>query len=67
MLTSHLALTALRNQFTVKTNEGTISPQDARLVLAREWMEADPSAQELFALWEGANQVRIPPIFLPAG
>ncbi|THH13851.1 hypothetical protein EW146_g6413 [Bondarzewia mesenterica] len=50
------ALTALRNQFTIKTGEGTVSPQDERLLLAKEWMGAAPGAQELFKIWQGANQ-----------
>ncbi|CDO76370.1 hypothetical protein BN946_scf185011.g34 [Trametes cinnabarina] len=49
------ALTALRNQLTVWPSEGPIAVNDARLVLAKEWLEADPGAQELFAIWESAN------------
>ncbi|KAH9853304.1 ribosome 60S biogenesis N-terminal-domain-containing protein [Lenzites betulinus] len=49
------SLTALRNQLTVKTSERSVAVNDERLVLAREWLEADPGAQELFQIWESAN------------
>ncbi|KAI0352520.1 hypothetical protein OH77DRAFT_1523331 [Trametes cingulata] len=48
-------LNALRNQFTVKTSEGTVAVNDERLVLAKEWLEVDPGAQVLFGIWESAN------------
>ena len=52
------ALTGLRNQLTVKYNESTPPPDDDRIRLAREWMEASPGAKELFDLWTTINQVR---------
>ncbi|KAL7281927.1 hypothetical protein ACG7TL_003394 [Trametes sanguinea] len=48
-------LNALRNQLTVRPSEGPIAVNDARLVLAKEWLEVDPGAQELFAIWEATN------------
>ena len=50
------ALTALRNQFSVKLNE-VVSPQDERLLLCQHWMELSPGAQDIFEAWEGSNQV----------
>ncbi|KAJ8490078.1 hypothetical protein ONZ51_g2525 [Trametes cubensis] len=48
-------LNALRNQFTIKPSEGSIAVNDERLVLAKEWLDVDPGAQELFTIWESAN------------
>ena len=58
-----LALTSLRNQLTVRYNEPTLSPDDGRIRLAREWMETSPGATELFGLWTTINQVRL--VYLP--
>lgn len=56
---SQTALTALRNQITIKIGEPTpISPQDERLLLVQHWLDVVPGAQDLFALWEISNQVR---------
>ncbi|KZT00261.1 uncharacterized protein LAESUDRAFT_688308 [Laetiporus sulphureus 93-53] len=49
------ALTALRNQLTVKHDEPLISPSDSRLLLIKSWLELSPGAQDLFAVWEAAN------------
>ncbi|KAI0269360.1 ribosome 60S biogenesis N-terminal-domain-containing protein [Gloeopeniophorella convolvens] len=54
------ALTALRNQLTIKSNEGPVQPQDERLALVQSWMEVAPGAQSIFAIWEGANQRQHP-------
>lgn len=51
------ALTALRNQLTVRPDE-TVSPQDERVLLAQNWMDMAPGAHDLFEAWEGSNQVR---------
>ncbi len=56
-LTTQKGLTALRNQFTVKTSESSVPVNDERLLLAKEWLEADPGAQELLSIWETANAV----------
>ncbi|KAI0368460.1 hypothetical protein BV20DRAFT_969281 [Pilatotrama ljubarskyi] len=48
-------LNALRNQFTVKSSETNVAVNDERLVLAKEWLEIDPGAQGLFAIWEAAT------------
>ncbi|KAF8208911.1 ribosome 60S biogenesis N-terminal-domain-containing protein [Mycena galopus ATCC 62051] len=48
-------LTELRNQFSVWPNEGPISPQDSRLLLAQKWLDANPGAHDLFAIWEKSN------------
>ena len=50
-------LNALRNQFTIKPSEVSIAVNDERLVLAKEWLDVDPGAQELFTIWESANAV----------
>ncbi|KAI0311527.1 ribosome 60S biogenesis N-terminal-domain-containing protein [Amylostereum chailletii] len=54
------ALTALRNQLTIKRNEVPISPQDERLLLLQGWLESSPGAQELFDIWSGVNQRQTP-------
>ncbi|KAI8984871.1 ribosome 60S biogenesis N-terminal-domain-containing protein [Trametes punicea] len=48
-------LTALRNQLTVNLSDGPVAVNDERLLLAKEWLEADPGAQELFGIWEATN------------
>jgi hypothetical protein len=52
-----VALTALRNQLTIKAGEGPIQPQDERLALAHSWLEAFPGAQSIFAIWERSTEV----------
>ena len=52
-----VALTALRNQLTLKAGEGSIQPQDERLTLARSWLEAFPGAQSIFTIWESTTEV----------
>ncbi|KAJ6512246.1 ribosome 60S biogenesis N-terminal-domain-containing protein [Mycena vitilis] len=49
------ALTELRNQFSVWPNEGPISTQDVRLVLAQNWLDAAPGAHDVFGIWEKSN------------
>ncbi|KAJ7250903.1 ribosome 60S biogenesis N-terminal-domain-containing protein [Mycena haematopus] len=49
------ALNELRNQFSVWPNEGPISPQDVRLLLAQNWLDAAPGAHDLFTIWEKSN------------
>ncbi|KAJ6559224.1 ribosome 60S biogenesis N-terminal-domain-containing protein [Mycena vulgaris] len=49
------ALTELRNQFSVWPNEGPISTQDARIILAQNWLDVVPGAHDLFAIWEKTN------------
>ncbi|KAF9040788.1 ribosome 60S biogenesis N-terminal-domain-containing protein [Panaeolus papilionaceus] len=49
------ALSSLRNQLTVHTQEDVISPQDSRLELAKQWMSSSLGAQELFDAWDNAN------------
>ncbi|KAK7048326.1 ribosome 60S biogenesis N-terminal-domain-containing protein [Favolaschia claudopus] len=58
------ALTDLRNQFSVWPNEGPISPQDTRLLLAQKWLDASPGAHDLFTIWENSN-VRQPASITP--
>lgn len=53
------ALTALRNQLTVKPSETSIPVNDERLLLAKAWLDFDPGAQSVFLIWEGANAVRL--------
>lgn len=50
------ALTALRNQLTIKAGEGPIQPQDERLALACSWLEAFPGAQRVFTIWERTTE-----------
>ena len=52
-----LALTSLRNQLTVKYNEPPLPPDDGRIQIVKEWVEASPGAKELFDLWSTINQV----------
>ncbi|KAF5363710.1 hypothetical protein D9756_001121 [Leucocoprinus leucothites] len=49
------ALNQLRNQLTIRSDEGVIAPQDDRLLLAEQWLERNPGAQDIFGLWESAN------------
>jgi hypothetical protein len=52
------ALTALRNQLTIKFDEEPVQPQDERLALARSWLETAPGAQTVFRIWESTTEVR---------
>ncbi|KAF8164735.1 ribosome 60S biogenesis N-terminal-domain-containing protein [Crassisporium funariophilum] len=54
------ALTNLRNQIAVKPQEPTVSPQDERLHLVKQWMESSPGAQDLFVIWDKANPRQSP-------
>ncbi|KAF8959548.1 ribosome 60S biogenesis N-terminal-domain-containing protein [Flammula alnicola] len=49
------ALTALRNQLTLKAQEPSVLPQDERLNLAKQWMQSSPGAHDLFSVWDNAN------------
>ena len=49
------ALTALRNQLTVKHDEDPVSAADDRLLLVQSWMRSAPAAQDLFEIWEQIN------------
>ena len=46
-----IALTALRNQLTIKYDE-RVAADDERLVLVKTWLDIDQGAQDLFELWE---------------
>ncbi|KAK7040796.1 hypothetical protein VNI00_009702 [Paramarasmius palmivorus] len=46
------ALSTLRNQLTVKPNEGPISPSDPRLLFAQQWIGRAPGANDLFSIWQ---------------
>ena len=48
----------------MKYNESTLRPDDERIRLAREWVEACPGAKELFDLWTTIPQVR--EVYFPA-
>lgn len=52
------ALTALRNQLTIKFGEEPIQPDDQRLALARSWLEIAPGAQSVCSIWESTTEVR---------
>ncbi|KAF9558394.1 hypothetical protein CPC08DRAFT_639060 [Agrocybe pediades] len=49
-------LTSLRNQLAVKAQESSLSPQDERLNLAKQWIESSPGANELFEIWDNSNR-----------
>ncbi|KAF9807927.1 hypothetical protein IEO21_08001 [Rhodonia placenta] len=49
------ALTTLRNQFTVKPDEPSVSVSDERLLLIKAWLEKSPGAQDVFNIWDTAN------------
>ena len=51
------ALTALRNQLTIKFGEEQVQPQDDRLALACSWLETAPSAHTVFSIWESTSEV----------
>jgi nucleolar pre-ribosomal-associated protein 1 len=53
-------LNQIRNQYTIRTDEGVILPQDERLVNAQQWLEKSPGAQDIFNLWEASNPVGVP-------
>ena len=59
-LTSALpvALTALRNQLTIKPTEDHVAADDERLLLVKSWLDTDPGANDIFELWERTNTVR---------
>ncbi|XP_006457598.1 hypothetical protein AGABI2DRAFT_123450 [Agaricus bisporus var. bisporus H97] len=48
-------LNQIRNQFTIRSDEGVISPQDERLAIAEQWLTKNPGAQDIFNLWETSN------------
>ena len=52
------ALTALRNQLTIKFGEEPVQPQDERLALVRSWLETAPGAHTVFSIWESTTEVR---------
>ncbi|GBE85449.1 hypothetical protein SCP_0706360 [Sparassis crispa] len=49
------ALTALRNQLTIRECETRVSADDERLILAKSWLDGSPGAQDIFDIWEGSN------------
>ena len=58
VLTTSLALTALRNQLSVKPHEGNVQAADERLLLVKAWMDASPGAQDILDVWDQTNTVR---------
>jgi nucleolar pre-ribosomal-associated protein 1 len=50
------ALLRLRNYLTISSNE-SVGPQDPRLLLAKDWMDTDPSAESLFKIWNKLDKV----------
>lgn len=62
LLTYPIALLSLRNQFSFKADE-TVAPQDARLILAKAWLDGSAGADDIFNVWEMSirvSLVRIP-------
>ncbi|KAJ3573727.1 hypothetical protein NP233_g2249 [Leucocoprinus birnbaumii] len=49
------ALNQLRNQLTIRSDEGIIAPQDERLLFAEQWLGKNPGAQDVFELWESTS------------
>ncbi|OBZ71823.1 Uncharacterized protein C14G10.02 [Grifola frondosa] len=49
------ALTALRNQLTVKYGDLSIPANDERLLLIKSWLDLSPGAQDIFSIWEEAS------------
>lgn len=52
---SFTALTSIRNQLSLKKLQGSLDPQDERLVVVKEWMGISPGAQDLFKIWDQAH------------
>ncbi|KAF8505077.1 ribosome 60S biogenesis N-terminal-domain-containing protein, partial [Hysterangium stoloniferum] len=50
------ALATLRNQLTITSDEDAPGPQDERLLLAKEWLERAPGAQDVFAILDTVNR-----------
>ena len=53
----YTALKVLRNQLSLKPGESTLSVQDTRLILVKEWLELSPGADDVFSLLEKNPQV----------
>ncbi|KAH8115698.1 ribosome 60S biogenesis N-terminal-domain-containing protein [Phellopilus nigrolimitatus] len=49
-------LKTLRNQLSLKPGEDSVSTQDARLILVKEWLETSPGAQDVFGVLEKGPQ-----------
>ncbi|CCM00519.1 uncharacterized protein FIBRA_02553 [Fibroporia radiculosa] len=49
------ALTALRNQLTVKHDESPLSANDERILLVKSWLEVSSGARRIFDIWENAS------------
>ncbi|GJE99428.1 ribosome 60S biogenesis N-terminal-domain-containing protein [Phanerochaete sordida] len=49
------ALTALRNQLTIKPSEDAFRADDERLLLVKSWLDTDPGVQDVFELWDRTN------------
>jgi nucleolar pre-ribosomal-associated protein 1 len=57
-------LNQLRSQLTIRSDEGTVPPQDERLSLVEHWLAKNPGAQDVFGIWENANPVSITSFFI---
>ncbi|KAL5508633.1 hypothetical protein ACEPAH_6252 [Sanghuangporus vaninii] len=58
------ALKALRDQISLKFEESSLSLQDTRLVLVKEWLELSSGAEDIFALLEKRQQSTVEAVCL---
>ncbi|ESK84671.1 nucleolus protein [Moniliophthora roreri MCA 2997] len=47
-----VVLSTLRNQLTIKSSEGFVSPSDSRLLFSQQWIGRAPGATDLFSIWQ---------------
>ncbi|KAF7288582.1 hypothetical protein HMN09_01387300 [Mycena chlorophos] len=61
------ALVGLRNQFAVWPSDhtGPIPSSDPRLLLAQQWLDASPTLQDVFSIWEQQANLRQPTTIVP--
>ncbi|KAL5512235.1 hypothetical protein ACEPAG_3520 [Sanghuangporus baumii] len=58
------SLKALRDQISLKFGEASLSLQDARLIVVKEWLELSSGAEDIFALLEKRQQPTIEAVCL---
>jgi nucleolar pre-ribosomal-associated protein 1 len=44
---------------TIRAQELSVPPQDARLDLVKHWIETSPDAHDLFSIWDRSNSVSV--------
>ena len=50
-------LKELRNQISLKHEEANVAASDARVILAKEWLESSPAGQDIFNLLDRGAHV----------